>query len=106
MCRWEPTEFSRCLSILDNGEAKASLRETHNTNCLVKLMSPTQEKPSTLEREAKQQCIIPWLQPQRITFKVSQSRDIGDSNKKKTRVLSHQAQDKDKMYGSTQVSGP
>lgn len=48
-------------------------------------MFPTQEKPRTLEREAKQQCVIPWLQPQRITFKVSQSRDIRDSNKKKTR---------------------
>lgn len=29
MWHWEPTEFSRYLSILDNGEAKASLRETH-----------------------------------------------------------------------------
>lgn len=47
-------------------------------------MSPTQEKPRTPEKEAKQQSIIPWLQHQRITFKVSQSRIIRDVNKKKT----------------------
>lgn len=47
-------------------------------------MSPTQEKPGTPEREAKQQSVIPWLQHQRITFKVSWSRGIRDRSKKKT----------------------